>query len=115
MKVADVIKLQHLKLVYEYFSDILPPDICHYFTPASNLCQNLRSTSSKCLFLHPITTNYAGSLSIRHQCAILWNHYMTKHIPLDEQNSFDINKICNVHQFKRLLKKHFRFTYTLID
>ena len=113
LKVSDLIKLQQLKLVYEYYNSLLPLDICQYFTPITDIHYNLRSANNNCLFIDQIKTSYAGIKSLKYRSAILWNHFMANNILLDNNIKFELNKVHNVYQFKRLIKKHFQFTYTL--
>ena len=117
IKVNDIIKLQQLKLAYEYFDNILPDDLCQLFTKSNEMqSTNLTLSSSRnnTLSLPSIQTEHSGRKSLKFQCAYLWNHYSCNNIQLDDKQFLNHKKITNVSLFKKLLKKHFKFTYTLL-
>ena len=82
-----------------------------------------------------IKTVHSGNKSLKFQCASLWNDFMRKKIPLQAKpktyeeyiwNSvtetyekvnpnLDMKLVNNIDQFKRKVKKHFQYTYTLLD
>ena len=116
LKVRELIKLQQLKLAYEYWNGIIPNDLKSLFhsskdTHSTNLV--LKSNSKNCLSLPSVKTLHSGSRSVRYQCASLWNYFMTSKILLDEKTCLDMTKIFNFHQFKNKVKEHFSFMYTL--
>ena len=128
LKVHDVIKLQQLKLVYEYRNNLIPHDLrtffnCRFETLTSTLT-SLTSVQKGCLTIPTIKTVHSGNKSLKYQCASLWNQFMTKPIPLRakpktyERNvvhNLDMKLIFNVYQFLRTVKKHFHYMYTLLD
>lgn len=116
LKIRDLIKLQQLKLAYEYCNGLIPTDLCSLFNSSKDVHttnMNLKSTSKNCLFLPSVKTVHSGSRSLRYQCASWWNYIMTSKIRLDENTILDMTKIHNIHQFMSKLKKHFSFMYTL--
>ena len=126
LKVHDVIKLQQLKLAYEYCNNLIPQDLRTFFNCCfeTHTLTSLRSIQKGCLTIPTIKTEHSGNKSLKFQCATLWNHYMTKPIPLrakpktyekDVIHNLDMELIFNVNQFLRTLKKHFYYMYTLID
>ena len=121
LKVKDVIKLQQLKLAYEYCNNLIPYDLhnlfnCVHEIHATN--QITRGAHKNCLVKPPIKTTYAGEKSLKFQCVELWNHFMTKSIPLRAKPKpldLDLNLIHNSHQFISKIKKHFQYMYTILD
>ena len=128
LKVHDVIKLQQLKLAYEYCNNLIPQDLqlffnCTFETLTSNLT-SLNSVEKSCLTIPTIKTVHSGNKSLKFQCAFLWNHFMTKKIPLRakpktyEKNviaNLDMNLVSNVNQFLRAVKKHLFYVYSTLD
>ena len=124
LKVHDVIKLQQLKLAYEYCNNLIPYDLRNFFNCSSEIHTTnltLRSIHKHCLIIPPIKTVHSGNKSLKFQCASLWNHFMTKSIPLRaklktfEKNvnaNLDMKLIFNINQFIRTVKKHFYYMYT---
>ena len=126
LKVHDVIKLQQLKHAYEYCNNLIPYNLrnlfnCSYEIHTTNL--TLRSVQKHCLIIPPIKTVHSGEKSLKFQCACLWNHFMTKSIPLQAKPktfenqvnpNLDMNLIHNLKQFTSKVKKHFQYIYTLL-
>jgi hypothetical protein len=128
LKVHDVIKLQQLKLAYEYCNNLIPQDLRTFFNCSSEIhtstLTSLNSVQKSCLTIPSFKTVHSGNKSLKFQCSSLWNHFMTKTIPLRakpktfEKNVIpylDMKLIFNVHQFLRTVKKHFHYMYTLLD
>ena len=116
LKVRELIKMQQLKLAFEYCYGIIPIDLQSLFhsskdTHSTNLV--LKSDRKNCLFLPSVKTVHSGSRSLRYQCASLWNFFVTSKVYLDEKTCLDMTKIFNFHQFKKKVKKHFSFMYTI--
>ena len=125
LKIHDVIKLQQLKLAYEYCNNLIPSDLhtlfhCTFDSHPSSL-PILKSHHNSCLSLPTVKTLYHGTKSLRFQCVLLWNHFRTKTIPIREKQlttgknvnfNLDWKKIFNIHQFLRVIKKHFRHMCT---
>ena len=97
LKISEVIKLQQLKLVFEYFNNYLPEDICHYFTPTSKVHTRFTRSSENCLYIGKVNSSFAGLKSLKYQCSVLWNLYMSNDIPLTKNQNLLLNKINNVH------------------
>ena len=138
LKVRDVIKVQQLKLAYEYCNNLIPSDLrkffnCTFETHSTNLTS--RSKDKFCMTIPIIKTVHSGNKSLKFQCASLWNDFMRKKIPLQAKpktyeeyiwNSvtetyekvnpnLDMKLVNNIDQFKRKVKNHFQYTYTLLD
>ena len=116
LKIRDLIKLQHLKLAYEYCNEIIPNDLLSLFNSCKDVHStnmNLKSNRKNCLFLPSVKTVHSGSRSLKYQCASLWNHIVTSKICLDENKFLDMTRIYNIHQFMTNMKRHFGFMYTV--
>ena len=118
LKIRDVIKLQTLKLAYEFWNGLLPNALVELFSPSNerqttNVC--LRSSLKKCLTTPQIKTVHSGDRSLRYKCVSLWNQLITKNTRIGHAEKFDLSQIYNVSQFKRQLKKHFEYSYTQIN
>ena len=117
LKVRDIIKHQQLKLAYEYFDKLLPDDICQLFTQSREVVSTNMSLSSirnNFLSVPSIQTEHSGRKSLRFQCATLWNSYSYNKIQLNVDSYLDLSKVKNVHHFKKLLNKHFKFSYSIL-
>ena len=120
LKVRDVIKLNHLKLTYEFHNKILPEDINKLFNYCSTIhTTNLELNSSRknCIFIPTIQTAHSGNNSLKYHCAVLWNDFMTKKKYLkknsNSQNFVNIDSIHHVHTFKKIIRNHFQNIYSL--
>jgi hypothetical protein len=118
LKVRDIIKSQQLKLVYEFYNNVLPTDLQNLFSSSSDIHSTnlkLKSVYKKLLFIPRIKTVTYGNKSIKYHCAELWNNTFKNGISIDKnvKNNVAVDQIHNVFQFKRLLKKHFLYSYTL--
>ena len=112
LKVRDVIKFYQLKLVYEYFENALPIDLMSLFKKSIEVHNyQLRRR----LHIPSISTSMYGNLSIKYSCPVLWNKIFEKGVVVDKivRNNVKDEQIHIIHQLKRILKKHFLFTYSL--
>ena len=118
LKVREIIKSQQLKLAYEFYKTQLPSNIQNLFQLDSDIHKYETNSSAKHLFHIPqiITTSY-GNKSLKYHCPILWNSTIKNNIAIDSKfnNNVSIDKIHNIYQFKRILKKHYLYTYSLIQ
>ena len=112
LKVRDVIKLYQLKLVHDFFDNILPSNLQHLFTLSSEVH---RYQLRRKLHVPSISTSTYGLLSIKYHCPVLWNKTFEHGIPIDNhvRNNVREDHILSIHQFKRILKKHFLFSYSI--
>ena len=116
LKVRDIIKSQQLKLVYEFYKNILPTDLKSLFGFDRDVHDYQTHSAFKHLLHIPrIYTATYGNKSIKYHCPIVWNATVKNDIIVDNdtKNNIAIDEIFNIHQFKRILKKHFLYTYTL--
>ncbi len=116
LKVRDIIKSQQLKLGYEFYENLLPNDLQSLFIYDSDVHNYQTNSASKHLLHVPrIHTVTYGNKSIKYHCPILWNATVKNHIAVDNsiKNNVAIDQIHNIYQFKRTLKKHFLYCYSL--
>ena len=122
IKVKDVIKMQQLKIVYDFLNNSLPSDLMSLFIRSSDIHPNfeLNSSINNLLYIPRISTTTYGIKSIRYHCAKLWNdtfkngNLQVKN--LQEKNShICLNKIKSVHNFKNAFKKHIMYQYSVDD
>ena len=116
LKVSDIIKYQQLKFAYDYFENSLPDDLCQLFTKRAETQltnMNLISTNKKILSLPRILTEHSGRKSLRFQSASLWNQFASNRIQIDDDIFFDLDKVRSGSHFKSILKKHFKFNYSI--
>ena len=116
LKVRDIIKSQQLKLVYEFYNNLLPTDLQSLFD-YDNEVHNYPTTSASKHLLHipRIYTTTYGNKSIKYHCPILWNATVKSNIPIDNKikNNISIYEIHSISQLKKTLKKHFFYCYSL--
>ena len=117
LKVCDIIKQQQLKLVYEFYKNLLPTDLQSIFELNSDIHSYQTNSAHKHLLHIPriYTTTY-GNKSIKYHCPILWNTTFKNNITIDNdsKNNVPIDNTRNIFQFKRTLEKHFLHCYTLV-
>lgn len=120
LKVRDVIKLNHLKLTFEFHKNLLPEDIRKLFNLSRSIhTTNLELNSSRknCFHVPTIQSTHSGNKSIKYHCAVLWNDFMTKR-KFTKRNSrnrefIHIDSVHHVHSFKKIIKNHFKNIYQL--
>ena len=118
LKVRDIIESQQLKLVYDFYDNRLPTDLKSLFIFSSDIhTTNFELNSARKNFIHipSIKTVTYGNKSIKFHCAELWNEKFKNGIAIDEDvnHNVKVNQIHNVSHFKRVLKKHFLYSYTM--
>ena len=115
--VRDIIKSQQLKLVYEFIKNDFPTDLQNLFTLSSDIHKhNLNSVYKQLLHIPRIFTVTYGNKSIKFHCAKLWNDTFKNNgivIDNDVNKNICVNQIHNINQFKRILKKHFIYKYSM--
>ena len=116
IKVRDIIKSQQLKLVYEFCNGQLPTKLQKLFRFNSDIhSYGTRSASNRLLYIPRISTSNYGINSVKFHFPTLWNLSVKNGISIDEnvENQISIDSINNIHQFKRILKKHYLFKSVL--
>ena len=119
LKVRDVIKLQQLKVVYDFQDKTLPDVLMSLFRLTSNIHttnQILNSALNNLINILKTKTVSYGTHSIRYHCAKLWNQtFRSSTFSIDSNKDNDV-KLCqvnSVHYFKKKLKQHFLYEYSL--
>ena len=86
LKVRDIIKSQQLKLVYEFYKNMLPIDLLSLFELDSDFHNYQTISSSKHLLHIPeIHTVTYGNKSIKYHCPIVWNSTAKNDIAIDNK------------------------------
>ena len=111
LKVRDIINLQHLLLLFKFLDNSLPTDLITLF----KLNAEIHRYQTRQVFHIPgVDTSTYGINSIKFHCPVLWNKTWTHGVATDgEKSNVSFNHIHSVHQFKRTLKKHYLYNYTL--
>ena len=76
VKVRDLISMNQLKLVYDFHNNHLPSDLMSLFVLSSDVhtqSRDLNSTINRLLHIPAVKTTTYGLVSIKYQCAKLWN------------------------------------------
>ena len=118
LKLRDIIKLNQLMLVYDYYEGNLPADLMTLFRPSSEVHSTnmqLNSTIKNLIHIPTINTLTYGNRSIKYSCAKLWNEFFVRGIAIDSDRSHNISlrDIRNKQHFKTILKKHFLYNYSV--
>ena len=110
LKVREIIKLQQLHLLYNFLNDSLPTDLKKLF----KLNDDVHSHHTRQAFHVPsVNTSTFGINSIKYHCPDLWNKTWTNSIAIDKDKNVSFDQIHSVYQFKRTLRKHFLYSYSL--
>ena len=121
LKVREVIKLNQLKIVYDFYDKKLPYDLMSLFRLSRNVHTTnltLNSTINNLIHVPSFETVTYGQNSIKYHCAKLWNDmFPSGFIQIDDNSNNDIHlsKINNIHYFKKVMKKHFMHKYSSED
>ena len=119
LKVREVIKSHQLKVTYDFHDKSLPDDLMDLFRLSTNVHttnQILNSTLNNLIHIPKIKTVSYGNHSIRYHCARLWNQMFrngTFHIDSNPDNDVHLSKVNSIHYFKKKLKQHFLYEYSL--
>jgi hypothetical protein len=104
VKFTDVIKIEQLKLVFQFKQNMLPTDLRNLFDFNSDIStQYTRNVKKKGLFIPRIYTVNFGNRSLRYSAPLLWNNFLKDHSTINTINTLDT--------FKRYLKNIFLKTY----
>ncbi len=121
-KVRDVIKMNQLRLVYDFLNSQLPDDLMSLFRLSRDVHQNLELNSSVNYLIHipTIHTTTYGNQSIRYRCAKLWNEvfkngFIRVKDKKEKNNHILLSSIKNTFNFKNALKKHVTYMYSVED
>ena len=110
LKIRDIIKFNQLKLNYDFLNNSLPADLNKLF----KLNTDIHTHDTRQLFHVPsINTSTYGRYSIKYVCPSLWNTTFKNDIPIGNNRIISLSNIKNTYQFKKTLKRHFLFNYSL--
>ena len=121
LKVQDVIKSQQLKLVFDFHTDCLPEDLMSLFQLSTDVQTTnlvLNSANKNLLYLPSFKTMTYGKKSIKYQCPKIWNQTFKSgflKISSDDTENINLDSIETVKKFKKTLKQHYLYTYSLMN
>ena len=103
LKFDDLIKVEQLKLIFDFKNKNLPIDLLDLFKLSSDINSHItRSASKGCMFIPQIKTTNFGIKSLRYSAAVLWNNFIKCN---------EVNDIRNIGLFKKYLKVSFLSLY----
>ena len=103
LKFDDLIKVEQLKLIFDFKNKNLPIDLLDLFKLSSDINTHITSSASKgCMFIPQIKTTNFGIKSLRYSAEVLWNNFIKCN---------EVNDIRNIGQFKKYLIVSFLSLY----
>ena len=105
LKLDDIIKIEKLKIIFEFKRNNLPNDLNTLFLSRSSIQQNqfTRNLGNDGLFVQRNHTKTHGTNSLKHSGTSLWNDFINTNV--------ELSKFEHVSQFNRFLKKHYISCY----
>ena len=104
LKIDEIIKLNQLKLIYDFKNNLLPGDIQSLFNLERNIHSYETSGVSKDFLHFPSIQSYNyGNKSLKFQGPFLWNKTVKQYPKL--------NDIKSTYRFKHFLKSIFLTSY----
>ena len=94
VKFDDLIKVEQLKLMFDFENKNLPIDLLDKLSSDIN-SHTTRSASEGCMFIPQIKTTNFGIKSLRYSAAVLWNNFIKCN---------EVNDIRNIGLFKKIPK-----------
>ena len=92
LKLEHILKLQQMKLVFDFKHNKLPDDLSQLFKLNNNYF-NTRNASNEGLYIHKILTTGFGIKSIKYSSSILWNTFLkTNNIINTFKNGYALSK-----------------------
>ena len=92
LKLEHILKLQQMKLVFDFKHNNLPDDLSQLFK-LNNSYYNTRNASNEGLYIHKILTTGFGIKSIKYSSSILWNTFLkTNNIINTFKNGYALSK-----------------------
>ena len=105
LKFDDIIKIERLKIVFDYIHQNLPTDLNNLFDLNVNInSHKTRNVASDGLFIPLIRTVSFGSKSLRYSAAVQWNNLI--------KGNKKIITITKAGLFKKKLKKYYISLYS---
>ena len=111
--------MSHLKLIYDFLNVLLPIDLMSLFRLSRDVHTTprvLNSTVNNLIYIPSFNTVTYGKDSLKYRCAKLWNDTFktgSLQIDADKGKNVTLSKIRNSNGFKKSLKKHFLYSYTV--
>ena len=102
LKLDDIIKIEQLKLVFQFKKGDLPNELNNLFKLNVNV-YNTRNASKGGLIIPKIHTTSFGNRSLRYSASVLWNEAI--------KSIKDFNNISNINQLKGHMKKNYLKSY----
>ena len=112
LKVREILDLNQLQLAIKFLDKSLPSNLNNLF----KFNDEIHTYHTRFNFYIPsVDTSIYGINSIRFHCPNLWNKTWVNGITIDtdRRKNIRLNQIHNVYQFKRALRKHFFYNYSL--
>ena len=77
LKFEDIIKLEQMKIIFEYKTNCLPSDLISLFLENKDInCHATRNVSKGGIFIPQIRTKTFGNKSLKYSEAVLWNEHL---------------------------------------
>ena len=103
LKFDDIIKVEQLKVVFDFKNKNLPIDLLDLFKLNSDINSHITRNASKGgMFIPQMKTTNFGIKSLRYSAAVLWNNFIKNN---------EIKDITKASVFKKYLKDFFLSTY----
>ena len=97
LKFQDIIKLEQMKIIFEFKRNSLPLDLNNLFQENKEInCHFAWNVIKESLFITQIRTKTYGSKSLKYSAAVLWNNHL-------KQDS-KINNITKMNGFNKYFK-----------
>ena len=104
LKFEDIIKLEKMKIIFEYKINCLPLDLTNLFHENKDINSQVTCNVSKGgMFIPQIHTKTFGKNSLKYSAAVLWND----HLKVDER----INSFTKIGPFKKYFKNFYFSIY----
>ena len=104
LKLDDIIKIEQLKLVFNFKDKKLPKDLLNLFQLNSEIHSHItRNVKNEGIHIPQINTSTYGNKSIRFSAPVLWNTLL--------KTNNEINNIKSTSALKFYLKKHYLSYY----
>ena len=99
--------------MYDYHMNMLPADIHSLFMRNIEVHDHDNRYAKYLFHIPEIQTTAYGNKSIKFHCPCIWNTAVRSGISLSADKTVNLEMLNNVFQFKRTMKKHFLYSYTL--
>ena len=105
--VEDVIKLEQMKIIFEFKTKSLPSDLSHLFHENKDInCHATRNVSKGGFFIPQIRTKTFGKKSLKYSASVLWN----EHLKTEDR----LNTFTKIGPFKKYIKNFYISSYNEI-